>query len=180
MTGIAGLVSGGQVWLAGDRAGVEQGHYLTILGQPKVFRRGNMVFGYTSSFAMGHALQHRMTIPDLPDDTQVEALDRWVAIEFMDAVRETFRGSGFMKTENGRETGGQFLMGVRGELYAVDDDFHAHRTMAGMAACGSGVSVILGALFVSKGRPEDRLLGALAAAQEFTTSVRAPFDVISA
>lgn len=180
MTGIAGLVQDGRVWLVGDSASVGDRHYLQLVAEPKVFVRDQMAFGFTSSFWMGRIIQHRLVIPTLPSDLTAANIDRWMATEFADALRGSFRDAGYLKVENTREEGGQFLVGVAGLLYCFDDDFHASRMLPGFTACGSGVSVILGSLFSTDGRPpEDRLLTALRAAENFTTTVRSPFTVVS-
>jgi hypothetical protein len=188
MTAIAAIALRGRVWIGGDSAAVEQSHYLDLAATPKVFTlgEGRMVLGYTSSFRMGHALQHRLTLPPaLPGAGDVELLDRWMAVEFMDAVRQVMRDVGYMKREYDREQGGQFLVGVRGHIYQCDDDFHARRQHLPYAACGAGISACLGAMWMVM-QDQDRLLGqppesilrdVLAAAEACVVTVRGPFHV---
>jgi len=179
MTGIVGIVGRGSVWLAGDRAGVEDGHYFTTVTQPKVFRNGDLVIGYTSSFRMGQLLQHRFTPPALPNDPA--QLDRYMATEFADAVRATLRDGGWLKRECEREAGGTYLVGTMGRLFTADGDFNFHEREDGFDACGSGVSVALGALYATRDAeadPAERAVLALSAASRFTATVRGPFDVI--
>lgn len=179
MTGIVGLVDGDTVWIGGDSAAVERSHYLTLDAQPKVFVNGPCLFGFTSSFAMGRALQYVLDVPALPACLSIESLDRWVSTDFADEVRKAQSKVGYLKTENGRVQGGQFLLGVRGALYVFDDDFHARRPRHGFAAIGSGVSVSQGALFASQfDEPQARIVTALQAAEQFTTTVRGPFTVM--
>lgn len=186
MTGIAALSINGRVYMAGDSAAVQDSHYLALVARPKVFTLGPAVVGYTSSFTMGHALQHRLALPDLPpsDDPDLAELDRWMAVPFMDAVRAVMRDVGYLKADCGRESGGEFLFGIRGQIYYCDDDFHASRYLAPYAACGSGVSAILGALFVGHRRrwdadPAGILIDALSAAEHCVTTVRSPFHVVA-
>lgn len=179
MTCIVGLVAEGQVWLGGDRAAVDDGHYLAHVVQPKVFRRGDFVFGYTSSFRMGQLLQHRLEIPALPEH---QPLDEYMVLAFAEAVRSCLKDGGYTKIENSRETVGRFLVGVRGHLYSFDDDYNLLRTICGYDALGSGISVARGSLHTSAKlglTPHERVLFALEAASEHTTTVRAPFDVIA-
>lgn len=63
MTGIAALIERNKVYMAGDSAAVGGGHYLTSTANPKVFKNNGVLIGYTSSFAMGNALQYRLHIP---------------------------------------------------------------------------------------------------------------------
>jgi len=175
MTCIVGLRAAGRVWLGGDRAAVDQSHYLSRCEQPKIFRRGEMILGYTSSFRMGQLLQFRLAVPDCPDE---QPLDEFMCTKFVDAVRTCLKDGGYTKVEHSRETIGTFLVGFRGQLYVVDDDYNVRRDGAFMAV-GSGVSVALGALYATTDRtPRERLLSALRAASEFVTTVRPPFDIL--
>jgi len=183
MTAIAAVARDGTVFMGGDSAAIADSHYLTLAGTPKVFEVGPLVMGYTSSFRMGHALQHRLQVPDgLPSAHELEALDRWMAVTFADAVRQLMRDCGYMKVENSREAGGQFLVGVRGQLYFMDDDFHALRQSTAYAACGSGVSACLGAFYVmdrlNTVPPRHMVQHALEAAVACIATVRGPFHVI--
>lgn len=191
MTAICAIVHDGTVWMGGDSAAVDQGHYLALAAAPKVFEVGPLVIGYTSSFRMGHALQHRLKVPDnlpvaLGRPLDLEELDRWMNVEFMDQVRQVMRDCGYMKRDNEREQGGQFLVGVRGQLYFLDDDFHALRHRAPYAACGSGVSACLGALHVMAQLaarqpvpPAHMVRHALEAAEACVATVRGPFHVVA-
>lgn len=188
MTAIAAYARNGVVTMGGDSAAVEQSHYIHLAATPKVFEVGPLLIGYTTSFAMGHALQHRLRItPDdaryIPAANRIDELDCWMATTFTDLVRATMREVGYMKTENGRESGGQFLVGVKGHIYLFDDDFHANRVLEGYAACGSGVTACMAAFHALQSSAantplRDAVLIALRAAESCVTTVRGPFHVI--
>ena len=96
----------------------------------------------------------------------------------MDAVRECLRDGGFIKTSDGVEEGGQFLLGYRGRLFEVDSDFQVGESVDGTAAVGCGAEVALGSLYTSRGMaPEDRILNALLAAEFYAPGVRGPFKI---
>jgi hypothetical protein len=178
MTCIVGLESEGRVWIGGDRAAVESSHFLTHCEQPKIFRRGEMVFGYTSSFRMGQLLQYRLTIPEIGEG---QPLDEYMVTSFIDAVRACLKEGGYTRVDCERETIGTFLVGVRGHLYVVDDDYNVRRDNGGFNAVGSGLSVALGSMHSTaklRMHPRERIAMALEAASTFVTTVRGPFDVI--
>jgi hypothetical protein len=178
MTCIVGIVDHGNVFLGGDRAAVADRHYLTHCAQPKVFRRGSFVMGYTSSFRMGQLLQYRLAAPDLPTETD---FDEFMATTFADAVRWCLKDGGYTKIENAREEVGTFLVGAAGRLYVFDDDYNVRSPLCGYAACGSGESVALGSLHATAQLDVPaarRAVMALDAASRFVTTVRAPFDLI--
>ena len=188
MTAIAAYARNGLVTMGGDSAAISDSHYLHLTATPKVFEVGPLVIGYTSSFRMGHALQHRLAISGddamlIPPGTKPEALDSWMATTFTDKVRAIMRDAGYMKTETGREYGGQFLVGIKGHIYSFDDDFHALRLAEGYAACGSGVTACMAAMFACQkaetDMPPARIVEvALEAAQSCVATVRAPFHII--
>lgn len=178
MTCIVGLESEGRVWLGGDRAAVDQSHYLSHCEQPKVFRRAGMVFGYTTSFRMGQLLQYRLEAPEIGE---AQPIDEYMATAFIDAVRACLKDGGYTKIDNSRETIGTFLVGVRGHLYVVDSDYNARRDNGGFNAVGSGTSVALGSMHSTaklRMNPRERIAMALDAASTFVTTVRGPFDII--
>jgi hypothetical protein len=179
MTCIVGLVDNGRVWLGGDRAAVEDSHYLMHVAQPKVFRRDEILMGYTSSFRMGQLLQYRLEIPERGE----RPLDEWMVTDFAEAVRKCMKDGGYTKIENSREQVGCFLVGTEGRLFLFDDQHNILEPQCGFDATGSGISVARGSLH-STGNlglgPEQRLTLALEAASRFVTSVEPPFDVISA
>lgn len=181
MTCIVAIAEAGSVWMGGDRAAVENGHYLTHSAAPKVFRRGPLLIGYTSSFRMGQLLQYRLEVPPLPFlvSPSPDALDEWMATVFVDAVRACLKDGGYTKITDAREEVGIFLVGVAGSIFMFDDDYNVRRPACGFEACGSGVSVALGSLF-STGQmdPPRRLRLALEAAAQLVTTVRGPFDIL--
>lgn len=52
MTCIIGFIKNKKVYIGGDSAGVG-GSHVTIRRDSKVFKNGNFIMGYTSSFRMG-------------------------------------------------------------------------------------------------------------------------------
>jgi hypothetical protein len=170
MTCIVGVVERGVVYLAGDSAGVA-GYGLTLRRDPKVFRNGEFVLGFTSSFRMGQLLQHAFTPPAIE-----EPLDRYMVTPFVNALRACFKDGGYAAKNREQEEGGTFLVGVRGRLYQVEDDYQVGEARADYAAIGCGAQVALGALHVTAGHPPGaRLRLALEAAEAWNAGVRGPF-----
>lgn len=171
-----------KVWMGGDSAGVSNWE-LDITARPKVFRLGEMIVGYTSSFRMGQALEFRLQLPqNLPE--KVDDLDRYMAVEFSDAVRTVLRDVGYLKAEGGRESTGVFIVGVRGHLYHADDDLHVRRTRHRFMAVGCGGIAASGALhaFTHGSTPKDGrvvVATALHAAEALCIGCRGPFSIIS-
>lgn len=130
MTAIVGLAQSGAVYIGGDSAGVS-GTSLTVRADTKVFRKSRYLFGFTTSFRMGQLIRYSLTLPKPAGD-----LDAFMATTFIDAVRDCLKGGGWAAKENDREEGGTFLVGVRGQLFAVYDDYQVAKAADGFAAVG--------------------------------------------
>lgn len=174
MTCIVGLEHDGLVTIGGDSAAVEDTR-LTRYIEPKVFILGPYLIGYCDSFRMGQLLQYRLKVPK-----QTEADDMaHMATTFIDACRKTFHQGGFAKTSDGEDAGGVFLVGYRGALYCIDEDYHVGRSMLGYEAIGCGDHLALGSLASTSGDPVARVHMALHAAALHSTSVCEPFTVLT-
>jgi len=181
MTCIVGLVDNGAVWMGADSAGISD-WFLRPVKAPKVFRNGDCLFGYTSSFRMGQLLEHALNIPDRDARSPLEA---YLATEFVDAVRKCLKDGGYAKKKDEEESAGEFLVGIEGRLFCVCrdycvSDYCVSENTAGFDAAGCGRELALGVLSATASRPpRDRILAALAAAEQFSAGVRGPFDVVA-
>ena len=181
MTCIVGLVDGGNIWMGGDSAGV--GDYdLRVRADEKVFIKDKFIFGFTSSFRMGQILRYKLVIP--PYYPEID-LWQYMVDNFIDAVRKCFKDGGYMKTKDTIEEGGTFLVGFRGTLFEIEDDFQVAVNVAPYNACGCGRSYALGSLatsgYMTASVPyaaEKRVRKALEVAEEFSAGVRKPFHIL--
>ena len=176
MTCIVALETPAGVWMGADRAGSD-GFSIGAVEAPKVFHAGPVLIGYTSSFRMGQVLQHHL---DAPAHTLTWDVDRWVAVDFVTAVREAFAEAAWDRVDEGRAKGGSFLAAVAGRCYQIQTDYSFLRSLHGEYATGSGEYHALGSLHATRDNPdpEARILAALEAAEEHVTSVAGPFDIV--
>ena len=177
MTAIAGIVEDGKVWIGGDSAGVG-GLSMSTRTDPKVFINEEFVFGYTSSFRMGQLLEHEFTPPT---PFEKEHGMSYMVKRFVPAVKATLKAGGYQTNENGRDQGGTFLVGYRGELYEIECDYQVARVRQAYHACGCGQDLVLGSLHSTNEfelTPEMRITMALDAAVEFSAAVRGPFSIL--
>ncbi len=173
MTCIAGLVDGRNVWIGGDSAGVA-GLSLTVRRDPKVFRRGEFLFGATSSFRMIQLIQYSLDAP--PQKTR-QSVDAYLRTVFIDALRKCLSEGGYARKKDEAETAGTFLMGYRGRLFRVGNDYQVGEARDQYSAVGCGSDYALGSLYSTKGLPKGRILTALRAAEHMSAGVRGPFVV---
>jgi hypothetical protein len=175
MTCIVGLVDNDSVYIGGDSAGVSS-LSVTVRSDPKVFRNGDMIFGFTSSFRMGQLLHHSLVVPTRPSDMNVA---RFMTTIFIDAVRECLQTGGYARKVNDVESAGTFLVGYEGRLFIVDSDYQIGEHNCGYASVGCGEDLALGSMFSTVGqKPKERILTALKAAEAFNGGVRGPFTIV--
>lgn len=179
MTAIAALIDDiGKIWIGGDSAASDNDTFsLTIRKDEKVFMNYNMLIGCTSSFRMISLLKYAFVPPGHPECMSPEAYMNTI---FIEEVRRCFRDGGYIWTENGRESGGNFIVGYKGCLYEIFDDFQVAVPVDPYLACGCGHDLCLGSLYSTVGQPpEERLRMALSAAERFSAGVRSPFVIMS-
>ena len=178
MTAIVGIVEKKEVWIGGDSAGVG-GLSIDSRTEPKVFQNGEFLIGFTTSFRMGQLLEFEF---NPPGHNEGESGIGFMVRKFIPEVISCLRGGGFLATEDGRVSGGSFLVGHRGELFEVDDDFQVFSVRQGFHAVGCGTDIALGSLHTSQGKlpAKKRIKAALKAAAEFSAGVRGPFTILRA
>lgn len=180
MTCIVGVVGrDGSVLIGGDScAGDNHSYSIDTLKDPKVFRSGEFVIGYTTSFRMGDLLRYKFEPPKLYAETEISA---YMRTSFIDEVRKTLKDGGFAQKEKDRESGGCFLVGIKGRLFRIDDDYQVGEPADGMGAVGCGAQAARGALFAlgdtAAENPQVAVLTALRAAEACYAYVRAPFHL---
>jgi len=179
MTCIVGIAKDGAVYLAADSLGADVTTYaVEIRKEPKVFRHGEFVIGYTSSFRMGDLLRYAFTPPPL-----TEHLSKYMRTVFVDEVRKIFKDGGFAKKELDRESGGEFIVGIRGRLFVIEDDYQVGELEGGWHAIGCGQQIARGAMFalLQAGSNDIAyvLTTALKAAEYCSAFVRGPFHILS-
>jgi ATP-dependent protease HslVU (ClpYQ) peptidase subunit len=175
MTCIVGILDNGNVYIGGDSAGVSVSD-MRIRADEKVFRNGDFIFGFTSSFRMGQLLRYSFTPPK--HDKDIETYKYMVSV-FVEAVRLCLKDGGYTVVSNNEESGGTFLVGYDGRLFGIDSDFQVSEQVCNYDAIGCGGSIALGSLYsTSEMPPEKRIIQALKASEQFNSAVRGPFHIV--
>jgi len=176
MTCIIGLKQDNTVFMGCDSAGVG-GLSLRVRADRKVFKKNGFIMGFTSSFRMGELLQYSLVIP--VHYTGIDIYE-YMVTSFINAVRECLKAGGYAKKEKEEESGGTFLIGYKGRLFKIEDDYQVAESLLPFDACGCGEAYALGAMYSNANlTPHDRITQALTTAQEFSAGVRMPFHVLS-
>lgn len=174
MTCIVGIAHQGKVWIGADSAGVA-GLDMMVRADRKVFRNGEFIMGFTTSFRMGQLLAVKFTPPKYHSDVDVW---RYMVEDFVEGVRTCLSTGGFASKNNNVESGGVFLVGFKGRLFKIEGDFQVGERMGGFDACGCGESYALGSLMETEAlEPRDRVRRALEAAEILSAGVKSPFYI---
>jgi 20S proteasome alpha/beta subunit len=175
MTCIVGIMHEGNVLIGGDSAGVSN-YDITSRGDKKVFRNGDFIFGFTTSFRIGQILRYSFIPPTIPDWD----LERYMCSTFVDSIREVFKNKGFSETRNGAEKGGTLLVGVHGRLFTIHSDYQVGWDNTPYVSVGCGSHYALGSLYTTHNldmTPEEKLIVALNAANNFSAGVCPPYHI---
>lgn len=183
MTCIVAIEHEGRVRMGADTQ-ASAGWHQTARRDAKIFQLGLAVVGFTSSYRMGQIVQYLTPSPSLSrkrgerylNDEPHEAMVRWAS----GALRTAFKENGYTRIDNNREDGGTFIVGFKGRIFVIQDDFQVSEPSDGFASVGCGSSYALGALHVIERSSLDlsvpmRLTHALEAATRFSNGVGGPY-----
>lgn len=185
MTCIVGLKHNKKIYIGGDSLGSDSSFSKTVRLDKKVFTVGEMSFGFTTSFRMGQILEYVLDAPERPEGISDM---KYLVAHWVPAVIECFGEHGYKGTRDTEDhadeaVGGNFLLGYRGVLYEVDNDFQIGIPADQYSAVGCGSDLALGALYAAKKAgvkaPEELIITALEAAEKHSGGVQRPFNIVS-
>ncbi len=176
MTCIVGIETPDGVLIGADSIAVA-GWTANIRGaaEPKLFRLREYIIGFTSSYRMGDLLRYHLTIASPPKTR----LHRHMVVNVVPAIRACLKDGGFATTKDGAEVGGAFLVGVRGRVYLISQDYQVDRSTYGYNVTGM-TDQALGSLASTEGEePRARIRKALEAAERHSIGVRRPWRFLA-
>ena len=141
----------------------------------KVFRAGEFLIGYTTSFRMGQLLEHNLNVHPQGAESDLAYLVK----VFAEAARTCLKDGGFTEIENSRESGGTFLIGYRGKIYNFQSDFSVIEPSRGFDACGHGFLQALAVMQALEDKPPEwRIMKALEITACTSQYVQPPFHIL--
>ena len=174
MTCIVGLVCNDNVFMGGDSQGSGGGGKVALKNR-KVFKNGAFLIGYTSSYRMGQLLQHSFSPPAQKEGQDVFA---YMTTDFINAVRDCMKSGGYSTNDKGEESGGDFLVGYKGRLFEIQDDYAVLESEHTFNSVGCGFAYAFGSLYSTDNLdPRERILKALGASEQFSMGVGKPYYV---
>ena len=142
MTCIIGFIKNKKVYIGGDSAGVG-GLDVTLRRDSKVFKNGNFIMGYTSSFRMGQLLRFKLKVKDqIEKQTDYE----YMCTTFIDAVRKCLKENAYTTIDDNVERIGIFLVGYNEKLYKIEGDLQVGESYDNFNSVGCGEDYAKGAM----------------------------------
>lgn len=180
MTCIVGYKKNKKVWIGGDSMAYGSVSHKTITSQPKVFIVSDGTceagIGCTTSFRMMQLLRYKFKMPKVGRD-----IFKYMCTDFVDSVIDCFAINKCITTEKGVASGGRFLVGLKGNLYEIQEDFQVSESKENFAAIGCGFYYALGAMQIldkMQLTPEDKIAKSIQIASVYS-QVCAPITIIN-
>jgi ATP-dependent protease HslVU (ClpYQ) peptidase subunit len=178
MTCVVALREKGVIYMGADSAGVGGWYNRQNRMDPKIYRVGAMLIGFTTSFRMGQLLGYSLVLPHHHADVPVE---KYMTTAFINAVRDCLKAGGWAEKDKDQERGGNFLTAYQGRIFEVQSDYQVAESAEDFSAVGCGFDLALGSLYTSKSlggsAARRRVELALEAAASFSAGVHGPFRI---
>ena len=182
-TCIAAVSHNGIVWMGGDSAATTADGDIKILSNKKVFIRtdeqqNNWIFGFMGAYRFAQLLQYEVQLPNFTTEDDNDLLG-FLVRNFIPLLQTCLKEKSFEQVDKSRSTGGTCLLGLKGRIFEIGNQYSIHETAKPYTAIGCGGPTALGSLFSTVSlQPEDRLQLALTAAEQFNWGVAGPFTII--
>lgn len=178
MTCIVAIEHNGEVWMGADSSASKNDDIICTLND-KIFINDEFIIGYSGSFRIGQIIQYAFTPPKQNIFKQSDM--QFMVVDFVDALRNIFREKGVLINDHeGDAHDSELLVGYHGKIYTIERDFHVEKPLKNYAACGSGMTYALGAMFAMNDEDfcvKKKIEKALEASFEYSVSVRPPFVI---
>lgn len=180
MTCIVGINTGEKIIIAGDGRG-SNGFMHCQDKKPKVFKKGDFIFGVGGSYRVGQVLTNKF---NPPKRFVGQTTDDYIYNTIVDYLITLFDVNNCLVSEDGIKNltaGSEFLFGYEKELYHFYSSFQLNINTKNYDATGSGRYHAIASLYSTEGlkiSPEDRLRKAIECANEFVVSVDNKVDMV--
>ena len=176
MTCIIGIANDkGGVWVGGDSAvTLTEEHAVLQIAEPKVFRKGNVLFGIHGSLDMVQIIRGSLSIPDDTNESEQSYPNK-----IADAIKACIKNKG----ASGAVTS-DIMFGWKTSIYQMqltENGCLLKPFEGGYMAMGCSRSLAIGSLFSTSGEsdPVVRITNALTAAAKYDFRVRPPFTILN-
>ncbi len=190
MTCIVGIIDRKEkkVYIGGDSASVTpKSSYRRPIKLPKVFKRGDFLFGCCGSFRAMQLLRHTLSMDSEQERINLgykeEHIYDYLICMLMPRIRDLFDKHRILEdTDEGAIRGESFIIGFKDQLFHIQTDFSVIEYNDDYTSVGSGAKFSLGSLHTTRGSAldsEERIDRALEAASHFNGGVIEPYIILA-
>lgn len=178
MTCVVAISDGVNVYMGSDSAisDSDTGN-MSNLRLPKIFIRDEYLIGYSGSIRFGKFIQHSFEFPIVPEwAVGSDKLDEFINGS---VIPEMKIQTSSHELEPKEKEVFSLLIGIRGHIFEVDNEWGAYEVLDNYAAIGSGGPIALGAIYASNaiGSPESKLILGLKSAIKFNAFCKEPYTI---
>jgi len=156
-------------------------HSQTVMTNPKLFMVGELLVGFAGSFRSAQVLQYQVPLPDrgeLQEDME------YLITSFIPVVRHVFSENGLyiIDIDGAEKFDGEFILGYRGKIYRMQNDFSLLRAVDDFVSIGAGGEAASAVLYATKDLKMNaltRLETSLQSAAYQIVTVKGPFHYTS-
>jgi 20S proteasome alpha/beta subunit len=175
MTCIVGLSDGKNVWMGGER-GHSISSWIGQSTQPKVYKVGEYLIGYSGNAGIGQQMVYNFDFQDYTADEGTDPI-YFLMTNFIPRLKKFFNKQNI--TIQGDEHEGELMIGFHGRVYEVNTG-HMYCTEYKELCIGSGYAYAYGSLHNSGYLdPQERIEQALDAAIRYSPSCQGPVDLVT-
>lgn len=172
MTVIAGIAKDNIVYIGADRGASDEDSIVSLLS-PKVYIRGDWIFGYSGSLGTGQLMQC-IVMPDI-----LEGEDPFIVLrmDIVEALKVAIDSYGNDSSDHAAD----FIIGCKGRLFEFStEDWGVAEVKE--VAIGSGGAFALGSIYSTShiDNPIVRLRTAIESAITYSPSCQGPIDILQA
>jgi ATP-dependent protease HslVU (ClpYQ) peptidase subunit len=178
MTCIIGIAQDEKIYMGSDGAATTLDGVKSSVVIPKIFEKDEYLLGYAGSFRMGKFLQYNVDLPKPPSWARgSKKLDEFLNGIVVPAIKKQVKEA---ELEIGEKEDFSYLIGLRGHIFELDENWAVHESTQSYISIGSGMDIALGSLYSTSGwkSPIKRITVALEASAFYNTFVSQPFTIL--
>lgn len=178
MTCVVGVITeNGRVIMGADSSATDELIHTAHI-ESKVFVKGEFGIGYCHSFRLGQIIEFWFDPPPIPDDE--EYLIRYMVSTFVPELKSVCEDNDYPNHDD-EKVDWSIMVGVRGQLFTIESDWHVGHDSIPYASIGAGSSYALGSFYSTSLTYSNKHAAAriaLEAAEKFCPYVIQPFNFI--
>lgn len=148
MTTLAAIQKDNWAVFASDSQSTDDSGFKAMIPTSKIFNNQGVIIGGAGQVRGINLLEHAFIAPTV----NMKYPDKYMTNTFIPAMRKCFQDNGYeyRREDTSVENDNIWLIGVKGQIYRVEEDYSWEKNSNGLYVAGSGERFALGALEAMK------------------------------